>query len=85
MAQWEYAIREKDDKIVNIAESDVKNGLSCGCLCFNCKAKMVAKKGKKREYHFAHYNEDDGIKCGEVGNGNETALHYLVRFVRERN
>lgn len=65
-----YAI--KDNKLVYI--NDVEKGLSCGCMCPACGEKLIAKKGSKISYHFAHYSTD----CGK---GYETSLHLLAKEI----
>ena len=69
-----YAL--KDNKLIHI--SNVENGLKCGCICPSCKGKMIAKKGKIKVHHFAHYNKD----CGLAG---ETALHLKCKEIIEKN
>lgn len=41
--------------IDDIAPED--RGLECGCICPNCKCKLVAKLGDVRQHHFAHSGE----------------------------
>lgn len=65
-----YAI--KDNKLIYI--NDVEKGLSCGCICPACGEKLIAKKGSKILYHFAHYSTD----CGK---GYETSLHILAKEI----
>ena len=65
----QYAL--KDNILVSI--NQVEKGLACNCICPACKAKLVAKKGDKREHHFAHYN---GSSCAT---GYQTSLHLLAK------
>ncbi|NJX14642.1 competence protein CoiA family protein [Tamlana crocina] len=53
----------QNGKLVTI--DDVQSGLSCGCVCPNCKSKLIAKKGNIREHHFAHINNNDCFWRGE--------------------
>ena len=45
-----YAI--KGEKSVHISE--VERGLACGCICDECKDRLIAKKGTVKAHHFAH-------------------------------
>ncbi len=63
----------KDGEIVTI--NDVASGLACGCVCPACKKALVARKGKIKVHHFAHYQADD------CGGGLETALHLMAKEV----
>jgi hypothetical protein len=42
------------------APADVDAGLACGCNCVGCGAILVAKKGTKKRWHFAHHNVEIG-------------------------
>lgn len=37
-------------------------GKNCGCLCWSCKGELVAKKGEKNQWHFAH-SQNSKKKC----------------------
>lgn len=69
----------KDGKLLHISEvPDNENGLACGCKCPSpyCNDNLIAKtKGKKRDLHFAHANEDD---CKY---GLETGLHIAAKEI----
>ena len=41
--------------------SKASSGLACNCRCPACKAPLVARKGKKKIWHFAH---SSGQSCG---------------------
>ena len=71
MSYLQYAL--KSDRIVSVF--DVESGLSCGCYCPECGARLIARKGKERVYHFAHY------KVSECKNCFETALHMLAKQI----
>lgn len=62
-----------DGNLVHIR--DVPSGLDCRCVCPHCKSTLVAKKGEKNTYHFAHY------RSAECNHGGETALHLLAKKV----
>lgn len=66
-----YAL--KDNSIVSISE--VESGLKCGCVCPACGEQLVAKKGKKRTHHFAHYS---GKNCSY---GYESSLHLAAKDI----
>lgn len=63
----------QNEKIVSIGEVD--NGLSCNCICPNCKSKLIARHGSQREHHFAHYKSED---CGWRG---ESVIHKLSKEI----
>jgi hypothetical protein len=65
----------KSGAIVHV--SDVESGLHCGCICPNCGAALVAKKGPKRRKHFAHHN---AVEC-DLATAAETALHLLAKQI----
>ncbi len=57
--------------------SEVENGLTCNCVCPNCKHPLVAKNNQtnKKVGHFAHHS---GKECeGAI----ETALHLLAKSI----
>lgn len=54
-----------------VSIKSVSKGLACHCYCPACGAKLIARKGKQQQHHFAHYH-------GNVCKGSvETALHLL--------
>lgn len=55
--------------------SEVPNGLACGCVCPCCGATLMAKHGKKKAHHFAHYDKD---ACNYTG---ETAIHIAAKEI----
>ncbi len=61
----------KDNKLISIDE--VESGLACGCICPACEKPLVARKGKFKQYHFAHYNAPD------CNGGLETAMHIQAK------
>ena len=56
-----------------VRPGEVDPGLSCGCVCPACKNPLVARKGVKRQPHFAHY------VSGECTSGFETAVHRMAK------
>lgn len=65
-----YAL-DSEGKLVNIEQ--VESGIKCNCICPACEESLVAKKGKKREHHFAH---SSGKNCEDAY---ETMLHQLAK------
>jgi hypothetical protein len=55
--------------------SEVPNGLACGCICSGCGATLMAKHGKIKAHHFAHYNKD---ACNYT---RETAIHLAAKEI----
>jgi hypothetical protein len=53
--------------------SQVARGLDCDCICFRCGGVLVARKGARREHHFAHYSDSD---CSGAA---ESLLHRLAK------
>lgn len=66
-----YGLR--DGVLLHIAE--VESGLACQCVCAACGERLVARKGRKRRHHFAHY-----VHTGCDG-GSETVLHRLAKEI----
>lgn len=67
---------QRDGTLMHVSE--VARGLACGCSCVKCNERMVAKKGRKRRQHFAHYVQS------ECSGSAETALHILGKeIIRE--
>lgn len=62
-----------ENKILHISE--VARGRACNCTCPECGDELIARKGVKNEFHFAHYN---GIECE---NAPETAIHKLAKEI----
>lgn len=57
------------------APGEVPSGLACGCACVGCGATLVAKKGEKNRWHFAHYGVEVGQNCPE------SAIHAAAKQV----
>ena len=57
------------------APADVESGLACGCTCVGCGAILLAKKGAKVSWHFAHYIATGTESCVE------SAIHAAAKQV----
>lgn len=66
-----FAIRVSDNQIVSI--EDVPRGLACECRCPSCDARLIARKGKVNEHHFAHHDSSSDL-C-------EFALETSIRLM----
>ena len=64
-----YALH--DNNLVHI--SDVPSGSQCNCFCPACGGKLIAKKGRIKKHHFAHYDAE------ECQYGYETSLHLAAK------
>jgi hypothetical protein len=56
-----------------ISIKKVLPGLACNCYCLECNERMIARKGLKRTWHFAHY------KNHTCGLSPETACHKMAK------
>jgi hypothetical protein len=69
---------KNDEQIKHISE--VKNGLSCTCVCLECSSKLIAaNKGKIQIHHFRHQNNS---LCKGAP---ETGLHLLAKSIIEES
>jgi len=66
-----------DGNSVHISRAE--RGLSCGCRCPACHQTLIARKGKKKIHHFAHYAR--GGTCSHVV---ETNAHAWAKEVLDR-
>lgn len=57
---------------------DVPRGRKCGCVCPSCKAGLVAKKGSKNEWHFAHDHEAEARPDQKCDISFESACRLFV-------
>ena len=73
MTTFKLGIDKKTGETVSI--QDAAKGLSCDCICADCKKQFVAAQGQKNEWHFRHYEETD------CKGGQETALHKLAKKI----
>ena len=62
-----------NDELISIEH--VASGLKCNCICPCCGGRLIARKGKSRNHHFAHYNVAD------CKHGAESALHILAKNI----
>ncbi len=65
----------KNGNLISIDE--VISGKDCGCVCPVCGAQLIARKGKIKVHHFAHYNSNE---CENYG---ESMLHLLAKKILE--
>lgn len=65
--------KNQEGRLVHI--EDVPSGLECNCVCPECGAKLIARKGKKNQKHFSHIN---GADCAGA---RMTALHMLAQQI----
>ena len=70
---------DKDENGNLISINEVKSGLKCDCFCPVCNSQLVARKGKIKVHHFAHYNSNE---CESYG---ESMLHLLAKKIIEEN
>lgn len=57
-----------------VSPGEVESGLACACICLGCRAPLIAKKGTKFVWHFAH----EGAACDS---GLETAIHLMAKQI----
>ncbi|WP_024613072.1 hypothetical protein [Pseudoalteromonas sp. TB64] len=62
---------------------DVQKGLKCNCICVDCGAQLIAKKGAIQANHFAHAPDDQKAKNCKWNY--ETELHLLAKEVLNNN
>lgn len=75
--QLKYGLR--DDRIISILEiKPEERGLKCNCICPGCGLPLVARLGKKKQWHFAHQGEACDIAAAQ-----QTALHMLAKEIIE--
>lgn len=72
MANLIYGL--KNGELIHI--NDVTQGLECGCICPNCEANLIAKKGNVNEHHFAHESKECDISIAQ-----ETVLHIMAKEI----
>lgn len=70
VAKLKYGLRNG----VLIHIDNVVSGKACGCQCPSCNAPLIARKGDRRENHFAH----EGLTCKYAF---ETVLHMLAKQI----
>lgn len=62
--------------LVSIQEA--RPGLACNCYCPSCGIRLIARKGKRRAHHFAHYRRP------ECGSALEDSLHAVAKLILKR-
>lgn len=83
MTYWDlldFAIDEKTGALVDIRQ--VESGMRCGCICPQCRRRLVARKGPRNRHHFSHHPKDQRI-CLCSG-GAETGLHIAAKQIIAR-
>lgn len=65
------AYAEREGRLVHV--SQFESGVSCNCVCPVCKTPTVARKGERKQHHFAHY---PGANCCA-----ETVLHEVAKRI----
>lgn len=68
---------QQNGRMVSIAE--VSTGLACNCSCPSCGQALIARKGRYRIHHFAHY------RATECRHALESALHKMSKYILEKN
>ena len=68
-----YGLQKGGNRLIHI--SNANRGLSCGCVCPNCKENLIAKRGEINSHHFAH---ESGADCG---GGAESAAHLMGKSI----
>lgn len=63
----------KGSNIVSVDQ--VESGQACGWVCPECKGKLVARKGEKNIWHFAHYS------LSECESALETSIHLMAKDI----
>jgi competence CoiA-like predicted nuclease len=53
----------------------ISKGLICGCICPECKGKLIAKHGNKVIKHFAHHSWQN------CTGGRESAIHKTAKQI----
>lgn len=61
---------------------DVPRGAECGCRCMACGAPLVARRGDRRTWHFAHEASQERPDCfaGAVNLLRRLAIEWLQEF-----
>lgn len=73
-----YYANDEHKNLVHI--STVEKGLACHCTCFQCNEIVIAKKGKKRQHHFAHASSKKSCVITR-----ESLLHKYAKEVIQKN
>ena len=52
-----FGYLESERRLVDVHQ--VSSGKQCGCLCPSCRAPLIARKGSKKVWHFAHDSKSE--------------------------
>lgn len=55
-----FGYSEAEDRLVDVHQ--VQSGKLCDCICPSCKAPLIARKGSKKVWHFAHDSSSEVLK-----------------------
>lgn len=83
MTHWDlldFAINEKTGSLVDIRQ--VESGMRCGCICPQCRLRLVARKGTRNRHHFSHHPKDQRFSL--CSGGAETGLHIAAKHIIAR-
>ena len=71
----QYGLSKQTGKLFSV--EDVLRGLKCDCICPDqkCKAPLIARQGKEKQWHFAHANN------AECAGARKTALHLWAQQI----
>ena len=71
-----FGLRIHDENFVDV--HDVPKGKACGCICPSCRTPLIARKGDRKTWHFAHASrgvyEHTETKC-------EYSLYVSIRMM----
>lgn len=73
----DFAIDEKTGALVDIRQ--VEGGMRCGCICPQCKRRLVARKGPRNRHHFSHHPKDQ--RLSQCSGSAETGLHIAAKQI----
>lgn len=76
----DFAIDEKTGSLVDIRQVD--SGMRCGCICPQCRRRLVARKGPRNRHHFSHHPKDQ--RTSLCSGGAETGLHIAAKQIIAR-
>lgn len=83
MTHWDlldFAIDEETGLLVDIRQ--VERGMRCGCICPQCRRRLIARKGTRNRHHFSHHPKDQRV-CLCSG-GAESGLHIAAKHIIAR-
>jgi hypothetical protein len=71
-----FGLHIETNKLVTISEVD--KGKKCNCICPSCDIKLIARQGKKNEWHFAH---DTDLTNSEIEEKCKYSFYVSVRLM----